>query len=79
MVVTHGGVTVDLLRNLIGDAEVNRRAPTLIAEGVPNCAMTRLQGTRGEWRVDDIASSAQAWPRTVTHVRAGGPTAEARS
>jgi len=36
-VVSHGGVTVDLLRSLLGDAGLPDQ---LIAEGVPPCAIT---------------------------------------
>lgn len=38
-VVTHGGITVDLLRSLLGDAAVPAR---LLHEGVPSCAITTL-------------------------------------
>jgi broad specificity phosphatase PhoE len=41
--VTHGGVTVDLLRTLLGDEKV---PPSLIADGVPACAITTLDGLR---------------------------------
>lgn len=48
-VVTHGGVTVDLLRTLVGDDALT---PSLLHEGVPSCAITTLDnGT-----VVDIAS-----------------------
>ena len=36
-VVSHGGVTVDLLRSLLGDAGLPDQ---LIADGVPSCAIT---------------------------------------
>ena len=36
-VVTHGGITVDLLRNLMGDDAVPRH---VLAAGVPPCAVT---------------------------------------
>jgi broad specificity phosphatase PhoE len=45
--VTHGGVTVDLLRTLIGDAAVRQRHPTLLTEGVPPAAITRLRPRPG--------------------------------
>ena len=38
-VVSHGGVTVDLLRNLLGDEGL---PPRLIADGIPPCAITTL-------------------------------------
>jgi len=39
--VTHGGVTVDFLRTLVGDDQL---PAGLIAEGVPGCALTVLDG-----------------------------------
>jgi broad specificity phosphatase PhoE len=44
--VTHGGVTVDLLRTLFGDDHVCAVAPHLIARGVPGCALSRLSRGR---------------------------------
>ena len=38
-VVSHGGVTVDLLRNLLGDGGLPAR---LMADGIPSCAITTL-------------------------------------
>ena len=40
-VVSHGGVTTDLLRTLLGDEAL---PPRLLAEGVPPCAVTTLDG-----------------------------------
>jgi broad specificity phosphatase PhoE len=40
--VTHGGITVDLLRNLLGDDAVP--APVLAA-GIPPCAVTAVDDT----------------------------------
>ena len=40
VVVSHGGVTVDLLRNLLGDDRLPAR---LMADGVPPCAITTLE------------------------------------
>jgi len=48
---THGGVTVDLLRTLLGDGRLPRR---LIAEGVPPCAVTTVHNLE----VIEIASIA---------------------
>ncbi|NUK32295.1 histidine phosphatase family protein [Streptomyces lunaelactis] len=50
-VVTHGGVTVDLLRTLVGDEVL---PDSLLHDGVPSCAITTLDGTA----VVDIASQA---------------------
>jgi len=41
-IVTHGGVTVDYLRTLVGDAALPAR---LLHEGVPSGAITTLDGT----------------------------------
>jgi broad specificity phosphatase PhoE len=49
VVCTHGGVTVDLLRTLIGDQAL---PPRLLAEGIPACAITTLD----DEVVMDIAS-----------------------
>ncbi|MGA5208096.1 histidine phosphatase family protein [Streptomyces variegatus] len=49
--VTHGGVTVDLLRNLFGDDAV---PVELMQHGVPSCAITTLD----DLSVVDIASVA---------------------
>jgi broad specificity phosphatase PhoE len=38
-VVSHGGVIVDLLRNLLGDGGLPAR---LMADGIPSCAITTL-------------------------------------
>ena len=38
-VVTHGGITLDLLRNLLGDESV---PPPVLATGVPPCAVTAM-------------------------------------
>jgi broad specificity phosphatase PhoE len=38
-VVTHGGITVDLLRNLLGDDAV---PPHVLATGIPPCAVTAV-------------------------------------
>ena len=37
--VTHGGVTIELLRNLLGDDAL---PPGLLATGIPPCAITTL-------------------------------------
>jgi broad specificity phosphatase PhoE len=48
--VSHGGVTTDLLRTLLGDEAL---PPLLLAEGVPPCAVTTLD----DLRVVDIAAT----------------------
>jgi L-amino acid N-acyltransferase YncA len=42
VVIGHGGVTVDLARNLVGDEAVEALAPGIITGGVPNCAITEI-------------------------------------
>jgi broad specificity phosphatase PhoE len=54
-VVGHGGVITDLLRTLLGDAAL---PPGLLAEGIPSCAITTLDGLR----VVAIASTGHLGP-----------------
>ena len=42
VLVTHGGVTVDLARNLFPDASLQRLRPGIIESGVMGCAITHL-------------------------------------
>jgi broad specificity phosphatase PhoE len=58
VLATHGGATVDLLRSLLGDAELERRAPGLILQGVPGGAVTALVRHDGTWEVDAIADDS---------------------
>ncbi len=60
-VVSHGGVTTDLLRDLVGDEVLRTAMPGLFAGGMPPCALTTLDGGMGEWRVRGIGE--QAWRR----------------
>jgi broad specificity phosphatase PhoE len=61
--VTHGGITVDLLRTLIGDHAVPAK---LMQCGVPSCAITTLD----DLSVVDIASVAHLeWRSPVRPVR----------
>ncbi len=53
--VAHGGVTVDLLRTVLGDDVVEARWPTLVGDGVPPCALTRLSLTSDGFVVDSVA------------------------
>lgn len=57
VVVTHGGVTVDLLRDLILDEELERRLPDVIDNGIPPCGLTRLLRDASTWGVIDIADT----------------------
>jgi broad specificity phosphatase PhoE len=53
LAVTHGGATVDLLRELLSDAEVDALAPGVIDSGVPSCGLTRLVFDR-TWTVHEV-------------------------
>jgi len=57
VVVSHGGVTTDTLRTLLGDEQVVRLAPSLIAEGVPCCAVTTLRRRGDGWAVAGVAAT----------------------
>jgi broad specificity phosphatase PhoE len=56
VVVTHGGVTVDLVRTLLGDGAVNAGWPGLVDHGVPSCGLTRLVFDGGEWTVRSVGT-----------------------
>jgi broad specificity phosphatase PhoE len=58
VVVAHGGVTVDVLRSLLGDERLMNDAPTIIEEGVPSCALTALHHDGGRWIVDHLPTDA---------------------
>ena len=49
--VTHGGVTVDLLRSLIGDARLRATAPGVFEHGMPCCGLTALAWEAAGWQV----------------------------
>jgi len=55
VVVTHGGATVDLLRDLLGDGELEARAPGLVANGVPGGGITELDWDGAVLAVRSIA------------------------
>lgn len=57
IVVTHGGVSTDTLRSLLGDHELRTRAPALIDGGIPSCAITTLHRADDGWIVVSIAST----------------------
>jgi hypothetical protein len=65
-VVAHSGVTVDTLRTLASDESVAAAKPDLIADGVPRCAITRLQVSDGTIEVVAFPSIAHL-PRTSRH------------
>ena len=64
VVVAHGGVTVDALRNLLGDELLGAEGPRLIDDGVPCCAITTLAFHGDHWELEHLASSAHL-PRPV--------------
>ena len=57
IVVTHGGVTTDALRTLVGDSTLRALAPTLVDDGMPNCAITTLETAGGGWALASIADT----------------------
>lgn len=57
VLIAHGGVTTDALRTLLGDDALHTRAPELIDDGVPCCAITRLSATDDGWTVTAIADT----------------------
>ena len=57
IVVTHGGVTTDALRTLLGDAALRALAPALIDDGMPSCAITTLETADGGWVVGSVAET----------------------
>jgi broad specificity phosphatase PhoE len=57
VVVSHGGVTTDALRTVLGDRDLLRRAPRLVDEGVPSCGLTRMIRDTVGWTVPAIAST----------------------
>jgi len=56
VVVSHGGVTVDLARDLVGDEVVEEMAPGIIDAGVANCAITEVVEEAGGLRVLTLGS-----------------------
>jgi broad specificity phosphatase PhoE len=61
-VVTHGGVTVDLLRNLFGDPLILHLAPDLLQSGPQGCAITHLSKDRRGYSLHALASIAHLPP-----------------
>lgn len=55
-VVAHGGVTVDALRTIAGDARIRESRPDLVAEGVRCGAVTLLERDGAGWRVVQLPS-----------------------
>lgn len=57
-VVAHGGVTVDTLRTIAGDAHLRAHMPGLITDGVPCGAVTILGRREGRWQLDQLPSTS---------------------
>jgi len=55
--VTHGGATLDLLRDVMGDAALERASPGTIAEGVPGGALTTLSVAPPGFGVEEVCST----------------------
>jgi hypothetical protein len=53
--VSHGGVTVDALRTIIGHEVLAAAKPSIIDDGVPGGAITELVWSGGEWEPKRIA------------------------
>lgn len=51
LLVTHGGATVDLLRDLLGDDALEVMAPGCLSDGITSCGLTRLAFDGDSWRV----------------------------
>jgi len=58
VVVSHGGVTVDLLRTLFGDGAVRDAAPDAIERGIPSCGITRLARRASAWELVGLGDIA---------------------
>jgi broad specificity phosphatase PhoE len=67
VLVSHGGVTVDLLRSLFGDHAMRSVAPYIIEQGIPSCGITRVMRREGAWTlvgvgsVGHLAGDESAW------------------
>lgn len=71
VLASHGGATIDLLLSLLGDAELERRAPGLIQQGAPGGAVTTVTLRHDSWAVDGIVDDSHVPPDQRTgHVPA---------
>ena len=57
-VVAHGGVTVDTLRTIVGDENIQATRPELFTDGVACGAITVLERTGLTWQVIQLPSTA---------------------
>jgi broad specificity phosphatase PhoE len=60
--VAHGGVTVDLLRTVFGDDDLQRRAPDLVRTGPRGCAITHLSKDQTGYALHGLACVAHLYP-----------------
>jgi broad specificity phosphatase PhoE len=51
LAVTHGGATLDLLRQITTDIDLDRVAPNILDNGVESCGLTTLQHDGARWNV----------------------------
>lgn len=67
-VVAHGGVTVDLLRNLFADDTIRAHNPAIdvITDGIPGCAITHLVRHDDTYDLRTLASVAHLPPSHQT-------------
>lgn len=56
ILVTHGGVTCDALRNFLADSDLSGRIPSW-SQGIPNAAITTVDVRRSGWRLVQIADA----------------------
>lgn len=54
VLASHGGATIDLLRELLGDDELELRAPGTVTNGLPGGAITTLVQHDSAWIVTGI-------------------------
>lgn len=56
--VSHGGVTIDCLRDFLGDQAVEQKSPGLLQRGISNGALTRFRRQSDRWEVLTIADTS---------------------
>lgn len=57
LIVTHGGVIVDLLRNLFSDAQIEKQEPGAIMNKVAECSITILTDNKGVFELVELDST----------------------
>lgn len=56
LIVTHGGITADLLRNLFDDAFIKTFKPDFLEAGIQECSITELIVDNGQYELKDFAN-----------------------